>query len=78
MVSRGKSTSKEIHPPTSKRSYISLFILHMNRIAKSLRLENSHFANCHGLNNKRNFSTAEDIAKLVIYCLELPTFQEIV
>ena len=40
------------------------FILKMNNYAKKLNLENTNFANPHGLPNKANLSTAYDIFKL--------------
>jgi D-alanyl-D-alanine carboxypeptidase len=40
------------------------FILKMNDYAKKLHLENTNFANPHGLPNKANLSTAYDIFKL--------------
>jgi len=40
------------------------FVLKMNNYAKKLNLENTNFANPHGLPNKTNLSTAYDIFKL--------------
>ena len=40
------------------------FVLKMNNYAKKLNLENTNFANPHGLPNKANLSTAYDIFKL--------------
>ncbi len=40
------------------------FVLKMNNYAKKLNLENTNFANPHGLPNKGNLSTAYDIFKL--------------
>ena len=40
------------------------FVLKMNKYAKALKLENTNFANPHGLPNKSNLSTAYDIFKL--------------
>ncbi len=36
----------------------------MNRWAKSFNMNNTNYANPHGLSNKFNFSSAYDIAKL--------------
>ena len=40
------------------------FVIKMNNYAKKLKLENTNFANPHGLPNKSNLSTAHDIFKL--------------
>ncbi len=42
----------------------SKFVLKMNSYAKKLNLENTNFANPHGLPNRSNLSTAYDIFKL--------------
>ena len=40
------------------------FVIKMNNYAKKLNLENTNFANPHGLPNRANLSTAYDIFKL--------------
>ena len=40
------------------------FVIKMNKYAKKLNLENTNFANPHGLPNRANLSTAYDIFKL--------------
>ena len=42
------------------------FVTEMNRRAESLGLRNTHFANPIGLDDPENFSTANDLARLVI------------
>ena len=50
-------------------SYSSLFIFHMNQLAKSLKMSNTKFNNPHGLMDKNNFSCAYDIANLSHYAI---------
>ncbi|MBT6069279.1 D-alanyl-D-alanine carboxypeptidase [Candidatus Peregrinibacteria bacterium] len=47
-----------------------LFVQKMNAKAKSLGMENTHFANSHGLDDPDNYSTASDIALLAGYALK--------
>ena len=41
-----------------------MFVLKMNKFAKSLNLENTHFENCTGLPKDNHYSSANDIAKI--------------
>ncbi len=41
----------------------------MNRIAKILILKNTSFSNPHGLSDKSNKSSAEDVSRLAYYFL---------
>jgi len=41
----------------------------MNKTARQLELKNTNFANPHGLANKFNVSSSEDIAKLALSAL---------
>ena len=50
----------------------------MNQKAAELGLENSHFVNPHGLDDKDHYSSANDLAKLTAYALKNPVFREIV
>ncbi len=60
-------------------SYSSLFIYHMNQLAKSLKMTNTKFNNPHGLMDKNNFSCAYDIAILSHYAVQnFPEFLNIV
>jgi D-alanyl-D-alanine carboxypeptidase len=54
------------------------FILEMNKIAKELHLPSSSFANPHGLMQKKNLSTARDIAKVTCFAMKNKKFREIV
>jgi D-alanyl-D-alanine carboxypeptidase (penicillin-binding protein 5/6) len=57
---------------------MSLFIYHMNAVAKALRLRNTRFANPHGLMNKKNYSCSDDLTKLCIYAMQREDFRRIV
>ena len=59
-------------------SMIDVFVSEMNSNARELKLNNTVYANPHGLMNKENKSTAEDIAKLSAICMNLPLFSDIV
>ena len=50
----------------------------MNEKAAELGLENTHFANPHGLDATGHYTTARDLAYLSAYALKNPTFREIV
>ncbi len=49
----------------------------MNEKARELGMENSSFENPHGLDAQDHYSTARDMAKLMCYCMENETFQEL-
>lgn len=54
------------------------FVFLMNQKAKEIGMENTHFANPNGLDNKENhFSTAYDMALLTRYAMQNKTFREI-
>jgi D-alanyl-D-alanine carboxypeptidase len=46
------------------------FIKEMNSMARKLELHNTHFSNQHGLFDKNNFSSAQDLAKLSFFSLQ--------
>lgn len=50
----------------------------MNQKAKDLNMRRTHFANPNGMPNEENYTTAEDLVKLVSYCMRNPRFAEIV
>lgn len=54
------------------------FIEKMNEKAKELGMENSHFSNPTGLDDDNNYSTLNDVAKLVKYAISNPTIKEII
>ena len=54
------------------------FVQRMNDRAAQLGLENTRFANPHGLDDEQNYSTARDMARLAAIALERDDFREIV
>lgn len=50
----------------------------MNDKAHFLGLEDTHFANPHGLDSNQNYSTARDLALLAAYAMENPIFAQTV
>lgn len=56
---------------------IDKFVDMMNKKAKELGCENTHFANPHGLNDPNHYTTAKDMAIMAKYALTLPQFSEI-
>ena len=57
---------------------VSLFVDSMNEKAKSLNMQNTHFANPAGFDDPFQYSTAEDLAKLARIAVGNPTFAKIV
>ncbi|MBE6737273.1 MAG: D-alanyl-D-alanine carboxypeptidase [Ruminococcaceae bacterium] len=53
------------------------FVEMMNKKAKELGCENTHFVNPHGLHDADHYSTARDLYKITTYALALPLFAEI-
>lgn len=56
---------------------ISKFVDLMNEKANKLSLKNTHFDNPVGMDSDNNYSTAADMAQLLIYCLKNNTFKEV-
>ena len=54
------------------------FVKRMNYENQKLRLVNSHYTNPHGLSDKANISSAQDVIRLTIIALKFPIFVEIV
>ena len=54
------------------------FVEHMNREAARLGLRHTHYANPIGLDERGNYSTARDLARLAIHLRGNPTFARIV
>ncbi len=54
------------------------FVFLMNQKAEELGMNNTHFANPHGLDDEEHYSTARDMAILTAYAMGNPVFQEIV
>lgn len=55
-----------------------LFVEMMNSFAYSLGLNNTHFANPHGLDEDGHYTSAYDLAVMTSYALKNPVFKEIV
>ncbi len=56
---------------------IDNFVKKMNELTTRIGMTNSNFVNVHGLDEKNHYSTAEDIKKLLDYCLKNETFKKI-
>lgn len=56
----------------------SAFLQKMNEKAKELNLKNTHFENEIGLDDRGQYSTVLDLARLTTYALKNPVFAEIV
>lgn len=56
---------------------IDKFVELMNEKAEELKLKNTHFDNPIGMDSEDNYSTASDIATMLIYGLKNETFKEI-
>lgn len=50
----------------------------MNKKAKELGLENSHFVTPHGLDESEHYTTAYELAKITDYALKIEKFANIV
>lgn len=57
---------------------VETFVDWMNQRAASLGMEHTHFANPNGLNDDDHYSTAADMAKLAIECMNQETIANIV
>ena len=53
------------------------FVVLMNQKAAVLGLVNTHFENPHGLDAKGHYSSARDLATLMLYCMENTAFCEL-
>lgn len=62
----------------TRRSPVSLFIYHMNCVAKNLGMCSTRFANCHGLMNRRNLSCSDDLTRLCVFVMQRADFTAIV
>lgn len=54
------------------------FVELMNQKAKELGMNDTHFTNPTGLHDEDQYSTCEDIAKLLIYCSKNETFMDVI
>lgn len=53
------------------------FVLMMNDKAKELGCTNTNFVNAHGLHDPNQYTTAEDMAKIMAYAQTVPNFEKI-
>lgn len=56
---------------------VDTFVTMMNDKAKSLKCNDTHFVNPHGLYDEQHYSTAYDLSIITKYAYELPYFREI-
>lgn len=56
---------------------IDTFIEMMNAFAAERGCTGTHFANAHGLDNDKHYTTAQDLVKMYTYCLQNSLFAEI-
>ena len=56
----------------------SAFVKKMNKKAKKLGLENTHFSNPHGLDTKSNHTTAYDLVRLTAYASGYDEFMKVI
>lgn len=63
---------------TVSRMYIVKFIRRMNKEAMNLKLCNTSFSNPHGLSDKANKSSSQDVVRLIFAALKYPLFCEII
>ncbi|MCA9198719.1 MAG: D-alanyl-D-alanine carboxypeptidase, partial [Planctomycetales bacterium] len=59
-------------------SAYELFVRQMNRLAKEIGMEHSHYHNTHGLTEDGHLLAAEDLAKLARYAMQNRRFRQIV
>lgn len=57
---------------------VQRFIAEMNAVVASMGLQNTHFANVHGLHDPENYSSAHDMALLAARALSYPLIASIV
>lgn len=63
---------------TMSRMFISRFVKRMNHEAAKLKLSHSSFSNSHGLSDKANRSSAQDVTRLTFAALKYPLFCEVI
>lgn len=54
------------------------FATMMNRKARELGMNNTHFVNCNGMPDSEHYSTARDIGKLSLYAMQNKLFRRVV
>lgn len=53
------------------------FVKMMNSYVKSIGCKNTHFTNCHGLDDEKQFTSANDMLLITLKAMEYPVFKEI-
>lgn len=56
---------------------IDSFVTMMNTRLNELEINNTHFTNSFGMHDENHYTTAEDLAKILKYCLKNETFRKI-
>lgn len=69
---------RDPYSPEYSNLHIKLFIKRMNHEAAKLKMTGSCFSNSHGLSDKANKSSAQDVCRLSTCALKYPLFREIV
>jgi len=69
---------KDPYEPEYSKMCISRFVKRMNHENQKLKLNNSTYSNPHGLSDKANKSSAQDVVRLTFAALKYPLFVEIV
>ena len=54
-----------------------LFIKEMNLMVSKMKLKQTHYTNPHGLQDKANHSTANELAQISAYAMKIPLIKEI-
>ncbi|MBQ8921147.1 MAG: D-alanyl-D-alanine carboxypeptidase [Oscillospiraceae bacterium] len=52
------------------------FVAEMNRRAEAMGLTQTHFVNCTGLQDENHYSTAQDIARILLYAIRNPVCEQ--
>lgn len=57
---------------------VSSFVDLMNQKAQEIGMDHTHFTNPTGLHDENHYSTAQDMAKLMAYCLQNESFRNLI
>ena len=57
---------------------LKYFLKEMNQYAAKLGMYDTFYDSPHGLMNRNNYSTANDICMLTKECMQIPTFRQVV
>ncbi|MFN3159843.1 MAG: D-alanyl-D-alanine carboxypeptidase family protein [Rubinisphaera brasiliensis] len=64
--------------PEGEGTAYDRFVAAMNRQAESLRMNDTHYVNPHGLDNVKHVTTAADMARLAQAAMQIPDFRKVV